>query len=524
MISQIIVQLISIQFILSSCSIPTVLDSIETGYGGYSRTIQLMNGKLLTCAHPVNIYQRSFPSDPSSVLLSTINTPTMGSNEDFTNCYLHQIRQNGAYFGRLLLSLRHHYDCDGVKCKYYSIKIYYSNDNGETWQNAATDIGIVEEIFYTQTVFDQSVSLPGLWEPFLFEIRDPNNMGIYQYGLYIYYAREYRDNNNHLQQEIIQKQSFDGGIHWISETIVTKSGVRDGMPAVTQISDGTLICSFERNVGAMRLSTVKSFDGGKTWHYLTTLQDVFIPTNYNYKSSASGIGYSQVNGKIIIISILNNGFSNQRKIVYLESYDGYKWSDGWTLVSDDGLWPNVYNYNGNLYIEYDNGGKIYTTTKPVNYIPTEYVGWEYNFNRWGNDITNYSPIPNIETKELCFQKCQHVDKCVVAHWNIGKACWLKYGYGINLQNGDTQFINNANMYSVVLTSRWYYGVNTDGNISNILMNVETKEQCLYECLVDGNCKHVVYNNGSKKCYLKSEVPTLNLDIPSWNTWIWIVPQ
>merc|ERR1719150_1205817 len=100
-------------------------------------------------------------------------------------------------------------------------------------------------------------------------------MGIYKYGLYIYYAREYRDNNNNLQQEIVQKQSFDGGIHWTSEIIVTKSGVRDGMPAVTQISDGTLICSFERNAPIMRLSTVKSFDGGKTW---ASLKDVFIPT------------------------------------------------------------------------------------------------------------------------------------------------------------------------------------------------------------------------------------------------------
>eukprot|EP01084_Bolivina_argentea_P122248 216647_1 len=499
------------------------LQTVKWAPGGYSRSVQLLNGQLLTCVHPAEIYSRSSPDDNNYQHVSTIHKPIGNvSNADFTNCYLYQIKQAGAYQGRIVAALRYHYGCKPLSpiCKYHSIVTYFSNDNGKTWSVN----GIVDEHYHSDDNFNNNTA-PGLWEPFLMEIKDSSssNINSYKNGLYIFYTKA----NTEDTPLIMQKTSFDGGVHWTMDVIVSTPTVGGQMPSVTQTSDGTLICAFERNIdGYFRTGIIKSYDDGNTWD-IDSVQDVFIPNQYGYHSAAAGIGFSDATKKIIITSFLHNG--NDYQIIYFESHDGYDWHLGYTLVAKGyTVWPNVYTYDGHLYIEFDDGQVAYNTKNPVDIVPDEYIAWEHNIDRRGNNNLYYlDPVPNIPTEFDCFDKCQQVNQCVTFHWDSHQQCFLKHSVDIpidiDMVDDDAHFGSSS-----VLTSRWFYGQNSSGRVLKIFKNdvIEvTKEDCIRECLFNDECKHIVKNDDA--CLLKSDYAgqsLTSLTAPSFHTWIWNVPK
>merc|ERR1712129_140404 len=90
--------------------------------------------------------------------------------------------------------------------------------------------------------------------------------------------------------------------------------------------------------------------------------------------------------------------------------------------------------------------------------------------------------------------------------------------------GNETFDPQARKISSVLSSRWYFGRNTDGNITFKFENITSKEQCLFECLVVNStyCKQVVWNSDDLICYLKGTIPT-KFSYVSWNTYSWVLP-
>jgi hypothetical protein len=71
-------------------------------------------------------------------------------------------------------------------------------------------------------------------------------------------------------------QSTDGGVNWSKPRTLVDTPYDDRHPAITELSDGTLVCSLFTHPGfgeseevdpskGHRMGVVRSFDGGKTW-------------------------------------------------------------------------------------------------------------------------------------------------------------------------------------------------------------------------------------------------------------------
>ena len=521
--------LLLITLIVGSLSLPNDLAISPISKGGYVRSYQLPDSTLLSCNKDnnqyINIYKKNENNNTWS-LLSKVQNPSYPNvtNTDFANCFLFSSTNIN---NKVLIAARYHTNCQesGTHCLYYSIRVWISDNLGKTWDGGNTNGYIVDQVSYPT----QETSNCGLWEPFIYEIKTPSN----QINLNIYYAKEYLNKDGKKKQNITQQTSITMGKTWGNMIIASGSGSRDGMPSVTQFIDGTVIVSMENpwpiNDGHFTLQTIKSYDGGLTYPE-SSRQIIFDPDGNNgWQSSASGIGYSNKSGKIIITSILDDGLhgnDTQQYIQYSDSVDGYNWNSFTIVNTKNAFWPNVYLYNEELYIEFNSDGVAYTTTYPVDTVPQQYVAFEYGINRNDSDIGgDYSPMKGVDTEYECYKECLKLDdeECMTFNWNKGKNCWLKNGDGNAIVSGS--FDDDPNMLSNVLSSRWYYGSNTGGNIYKVLSGIGTKDECLFECLSVGinDCKHLIYNDGDHKCYLKSSIAS-NFSVVSWNTWLWIVPE
>ena len=87
------------------------------------------------------------------------------------------------------------------------------------------------------------------------------------------------------------------------------------MPLVMQFIDGTVILAMEntwpKGSGHFTLQTIKSYDGAKSFKE-SSRQIIFDPLQTSgWQSSASGIGYSNKTGTIIVTSTLDNGLKGK---------------------------------------------------------------------------------------------------------------------------------------------------------------------------------------------------------------------
>eukprot|EP01084_Bolivina_argentea_P166088 288442_1 len=505
---------------------PIDLPVVFIGNGGYVRTAQLPNKNVLSCNGGgafIHIYQKSSTNNTWNPISQLKNPAVITTGTDFGNCFLYSSTHIN---NKIILATRFHTGCNDIHCLYYSIRVWISTDNGKTWKSNTNNTGyIVDELTYTQ----QSNSNCGLWEPFIYEIYSPSNPN--NISLNIYYSKEYLDSKHSKQQNIVQKTSIDEGITWTQTIIASSSGSRDGMPAVTQFIDGTVFLSMEMpwpiNSGHFRTSVIKSYDGGLTYPE-STRQYILCP-NAPWQSSSSGIAFSNKTGTIVVTSMLDNGLSasEEQYVVYSDSFDGYHWKTFTLVNTQHGFWPNVYVMDDDLYVEFNSNGKSYTTLFPVNNIPQNYVAMQYGISNNDQDIGgNYSPLKNVASSYDCHINCLELNKeeCVAFNYDSqNKNCWLKNGVGSFILPNPPVYNVNAQNQSEILYSRWYYGTNTDGVGLKNVNNINTKEQCLFECLTENECKQIIWNNYDNICYMKSTLPTVFTSY-AIDTYLWIVPE
>eukprot|EP00047_Mylnosiga_fluctuans_P008033 m.256745 g.256745 ORF g.256745 m.256745 type:complete len:375 (-) comp20375_c0_seq1:36-1160(-) len=157
---------------------------------------------------------------------------------DLDNGFLFQLPD-----GTLLCAYRHHVRENGGLWN-YSIQISSSSNAGATWS-------------FLSTVITTHI---GVWEPFFYiATLAPSR-------LRVLYSAELLDK----QQDIVQRDSRDGGRTWSGETArLHKDGSRNGMAGVAELPDRSLVMVFEGFwTGAWNHFTVnsmRSFDGGATW-------------------------------------------------------------------------------------------------------------------------------------------------------------------------------------------------------------------------------------------------------------------
>eukprot|EP01084_Bolivina_argentea_P318455 552267_1 len=504
--------------------------------GTYPRSIQLTDSSIISCNNYGYDYLAIYKDNK---VLSTVYNPLYPNiaGTDYTDCFLFTSNNIN---NQILLTARFHTGCvgshlvKGNSCKYYSLRTWVSGDQGKTWNPPNGSVTT------TLSYKSNNPSNCGIWEPFIYETKWNNKI-----NLMYYYALEYLDSKNNKQQNIVSMPCIldDKGVFTCDDkniVNVSYSGSYDGMPSITQLSDGTLLCAMDTNYPCKSghtwnttSSIIKSFDGGETWnessrHILYDLSDM-----RGWSSTSSGIAY---NGEIIVMSsMLNNGVitTDHQYIIYSDSYDGYNWNS-YTLVStNQGFWPNVYLINNtDLYIEFNDVSDApdavsVRTTYPINRIPQQYIAFEYDINRYDQDIgSNYSPLKNVNSSYECYINCLYLsnEQCMTFNYDsVTKDCYLKNGDGYAIVPAN--FNPKPGNYSNVLSSRWYYGRNTNGIIYKTINNIKDKDECLFECLSFPNdCKHVIWNNKNNECQLKSTTPIYgSISILNWNIWLWIVP-
>lgn len=203
----------------------------------YPRLIQLRTGELL-CACDAKIGEQSnrvlvTKSTDGGHSWEYLSTASFGKG-DAANGHMLQLEN-----GELLLAYRL------VDETNKTIKISKSNDKGKTWKHHST-------------VADNT---KGLWEPFLFKSSSNE--------ILIFYANEeYNDDNPAYPQVIEMRKSSNQGLTWSPPRIVSKSEhSRDGMPAVAELRDGSIILVIEANYPPhpLVLMQLKSMDNGRTW-------------------------------------------------------------------------------------------------------------------------------------------------------------------------------------------------------------------------------------------------------------------
>ena len=227
---------------------------------------------------------------------------------------------------------------------YSSLRVSVSFDGGQTWEPHST---IVESYNTTSDRY-------GYWEPYLCILNGE---------MVVFYSNDSRKDT---QYQNIEYRVWNGE-SW-GDPVVVSSGDkhegRDGMPVVTQLSDGTYVCVIE--------STVHRDDGfpfivqmfyskdGKTW---TEPMDIYIPTTYGSKAAAPVV-LELPNGQIVVAfqtdedaTVKGDGTSVMKTIisdgtpVYELTAENFSPSEN-VFGTPDGqssIWNGLYYNNGYLY-------------------------------------------------------------------------------------------------------------------------------------------------------------------------------
>jgi hypothetical protein len=214
--------------------------------GTYPRATYINDGTLLGCYTAHRGTQIAI-----NTVLSTDNGSTWSdwgsvSNEDqathgLDNCYLHQLPNSD----RILMAFRNH-DRVGTHYVKHIMLVYYSDDNGKTWE-------------YLSTVATTDTTGLGLWEPFVMDTLDGDLM--------MFFSRETRTDGKDQDSSLIH--SNDGGKTWENETTISGGDIqkRDGMLGVARLAPGSenLIAVFESLMPNTGITSITSSDDGKTW-------------------------------------------------------------------------------------------------------------------------------------------------------------------------------------------------------------------------------------------------------------------
>ncbi len=233
-----------------------------------------------------------------SYLSNILSVPMVsGTSLSIANAFLRQLSD-----GRIIAAYRYHNGptvSDTTSFKTFRLQSKISTDGGVTWGNAAT----IEQIDYPQS------SSVGIWEPYIIEKPDKT--------LQVYYAKELSQScaSNGTPQDVIMRQSTNGGVSWSGPTTALHRGVsREGVPAVVQTSDGTMFITFEtwrdstcnasnpHIVPGLAMST----NGGESWQYL--------PDIYTGEPTSVGSGWPDMirlkDGRLLMRFTLGSGGSS----------------------------------------------------------------------------------------------------------------------------------------------------------------------------------------------------------------------
>jgi len=245
------------------------------------------------------------------------------TGSDLANPDLYQLPN-----GRLLCAFRHH-TIHPNKPIIYRIEVCYTDDM-QNWNF----LGTVEA--YTTS------SKVGIWEPFLFQIPNNNN-------LYCAYAKELSTG----EQNIVARVSVDGGANWGGEFIISHtSGSRDGMPTVTTLNDGSLLAVFEGfwsgTWGKFTVNIRRSFDQGRTWE-----QPQIIHQSPQSHNSGAPWATKLSNGLVVVTFMTDEDWTGSQNwpqyasiklLIGNPGSGGITWSDLQLIASPSSFWPSIYSW------------------------------------------------------------------------------------------------------------------------------------------------------------------------------------
>ena len=179
--------------------------------GGYSRLIELKDGRLMACCESGGIKvnfstnQGRTWGSPTLIAPNSNNTP---------NCVPDLIQLSD---GTILVGYNPRPSTPYTEARRFGIRLRRSTDNGRTWS---------DEIF----VYDADYTFEnGCWEPSFLELPSGE--------IHLYFADESPYTTTG-EQQISLCRSFDGGLTWTApQRISYRSGYRDGMPVPVLLSD-----------------------------------------------------------------------------------------------------------------------------------------------------------------------------------------------------------------------------------------------------------------------------------------------
>lgn len=227
---------------------------------------------------------------------------------------------------------------------YTSLRVSVSTDGGKTWSEHST---IVESN-------DISSNAHGYWEPFL---------GILNGKLVAFYANDSRRDTNY---QFIEYRTWNGET-WENPVIVSNGddhSSRDGMPAWTQLRDGTYVLMIESTIYSDEdhpfiLQMLYSKDG-INW---SEPKDIYYPTTKGSKAAGPGI-VELPNGQLVIsfqtdedATVKGDSTSVMKTIisdgtsVYDLTHENFSESKNifGTPDGESSLWTGIYYHDGYLY-------------------------------------------------------------------------------------------------------------------------------------------------------------------------------
>ncbi len=333
----------SLETCLADCE-PIVLDgapiAISSFGGTYPRGTPYEDGILVgfDSSDGENIVLRTTYSDDGGRTWSPRGT--VAAHEIAPNRDLGNIMPWTLPSGQILGAFRHH-DKPGSDL-IYRLLVSTSNDGGYTW-SFLSDI--------------ETGTIHGIWEPLFFVVP-----GI---GTQVYYARE---EINH-DQDIVMRQSVDDGASWGPIiTVAEQTGSRDGMPAVAQLNDGSLVTIFESfrtpNSGTFVVRTVQSNDNGATWIHR---QDLHVPESSTRNAGAPYIT-ALPDGRLLASFMTDEnssetGWANHAAVAVMvtdgiPTFDDLRWAGSPKIVANEPVfWPSVMVTPSNeVLVLYEQGG------------------------------------------------------------------------------------------------------------------------------------------------------------------------
>lgn len=276
---------------LSRIGDPVALN--ESLGGTYPRMTRLSDGSMLatftTSAQGINHISVARSAD-NGTTWSAAGEVTKGVGDIDNGMPLQtSFRAPGATADRILVAFRNHtLSAPGVY-KQFRLTVSASDDAAHTWK-------ILGDL-------DSGTPPNGVWEPFLYYA--PSG------ALQVYYARE----NALDDQDIIMRETKDGGATWGPRNIVAGSGIiaRDGMPGVTTVAttafNGTALV-FETGInGRFVVHNQMSNDSGLTW---TPREVVYAPGS---RFNAGAPQVASLSNGVLVASFMTNVNSVCRALI-----------------------------------------------------------------------------------------------------------------------------------------------------------------------------------------------------------------